>query len=343
MSLRQSNFELLRIIAILFVMILHADFYALSGPSADEIITNPIDSALRILFQAICIVAVNVFVMISGWFGINPSRKGFLNLLFQIFIYSIIVYIVAICTGYGSLSVDGIKSIFLATSSNWFIKAYILLYILSPVLNGFVENASKLVYLRVLVGFFIFQMIYGWFFSTSTDYIVGGYSPISFIGLYLLIRYVKIYKPKWTLWPVRIHILMWLVVIFSVTIVCITPPLVFGAKYSTIYGYNLLNYISPTTIIAALLMILITSKIQIENSLINRLASSSFAVYLVFVNPHILSVYGCCFRTLHHKYQGVSYWIIVLGIVIVLYMIVAFFDTVRLKIWKLIYPQRRTE
>lgn len=68
---RQSNFELLRIIAILLVLILHADFYALEGPVANDIINSPTDSMLRILFQAITIVAVNVFVMISGWFGIN--------------------------------------------------------------------------------------------------------------------------------------------------------------------------------------------------------------------------------------------------------------------------------
>lgn len=329
---RQSNFELLRIIAILLVLILHADFYALEGPVANDIINNPTDSMLRILFQAIAIVAVNVFVMISGWFGINPSKKGFLNLIFQILFYSTLIYIGAVCFKFVPFTIKGMKDLILATSSNWFIKAYLQLYILSPVLNCFVKQASKSEFELVLIGFFVFQTIYGWLFPSSTYYIAGGYSPISFIGIYLLARYVRIHCPKWTRRPVRTYCITYLIMILCITAICFTPPMYIGIR--TMYVYNLFTYVSPTTIGVALLMILITSKLTINSSIVNRLASSSFAVYLVFVNPNILKSYGNFFKVLHNEFQGVYYWLITLGIVILLYIVVACFDTIRLIIWK---------
>lgn len=329
---RQSNFELLRIIAILLVLILHADFYALEGPSAADIITTPTDSMLRILFQAIAIVAVNVFVMISGWFGINPSKKGFFNLIFQILFYSTLIYVGAICFKFVPFTIKGMKDLILATSSNWFIKAYLQLYILSPVLNCFVKQASKSEFELILVGFFVFQTIYGWLFPASTDYIAGGYSPISFIGIYLLARYVRIHRPKWMRCSIRIYCITYLIMILCITTICFAPPVCMGIR--TMYAYNLFTYVSPTTIGVALLMILITSKLNINNSFVNRLASSSFAVYLVFVNPNILKSYGNFFKVLHDECQGVYYWLMTLGIVILLYIVVACFDTIRLIIWK---------
>lgn len=48
---RDSNFELLRIIAILLVLVLHADFLSLEGPYPSEIVESPLDSFLRIFFR----------------------------------------------------------------------------------------------------------------------------------------------------------------------------------------------------------------------------------------------------------------------------------------------------
>ena len=40
---------------------------------------------LRMLFESLAIVCVNVFVLISGWFGIRPKWKSVTNFLFQVF------------------------------------------------------------------------------------------------------------------------------------------------------------------------------------------------------------------------------------------------------------------
>lgn len=222
---RESNFELLRIVAILLVLILHADFFALEGPYAEEIVNQPIDSSLRILFQAISVVCVDVFVMISGWFGIRPSIKGFCNLLFQIAFYLVLIYLLALVTGNAKLSTNGMLDLLLATPSNWFLKAYICLYLFAPVLNLFTQHVSRKGFGQFLVLFFIFQTIYGWIFAKSTSYIQGGYSPISFMGLYLLARYIRIHKPIWSIYPIKKYIICYLIVIVFVTVICVTPPI----------------------------------------------------------------------------------------------------------------------
>lgn len=78
--------EILRILAMLMVLIIHADFLSLGGPTtrpsgADELV----NSLTRTWIEMLGMVAVNVFVLISGWFGIKASLRGACNFLFQVF------------------------------------------------------------------------------------------------------------------------------------------------------------------------------------------------------------------------------------------------------------------
>jgi surface polysaccharide O-acyltransferase-like enzyme len=73
---RLSNFELLRIIAMAMIVLLHCNNWMIGNVAAQDVTDNPYGSFWRILAQQICIVGANVFVMISGWFGIKPKVKG---------------------------------------------------------------------------------------------------------------------------------------------------------------------------------------------------------------------------------------------------------------------------
>ena len=301
---RESNFELLRIIAILMVLIIHADFLSVGGPDATTIINDPLNSGLKIVFQTITIIAVNVFVTISGWFGINPSKKGIGNLLFQTGYYLIVVYVIVLLCGFTAINYQGIKDLILVTSGNWFVKAYILLYILAPVLNYFVAHSSKQLFRKVLIFFFIFQSIYGWIFPSSTDWFNGGYSTILFIGLYLLARYMNLYRPNFLFKRRTNDYLLIIFIILFVPTICIVPAFM---GFNTVLGYNFLTYVSPTVILMAAAIIALFSKIHFKSTIINRLAMSSFAVYLVYVNPNILPLYRKAFAYLYSLNGGILY------------------------------------
>ena len=82
-KVRQSNVELLRIITMILVMIVHANFRALSAPTVADAVTTPTSVFLRFLTESFSIICVNVFVLISGWFGIHFNWKRFMEFLFQ--------------------------------------------------------------------------------------------------------------------------------------------------------------------------------------------------------------------------------------------------------------------
>lgn len=81
--MRLSNFELLRLISMFMVLIVHSNFQALGTPTSTDLLQTPTISTLRIILQSLTLVCVNIFILISGWFGIRFSYKGTLQLLFQ--------------------------------------------------------------------------------------------------------------------------------------------------------------------------------------------------------------------------------------------------------------------
>lgn len=85
---RQSNIELLRIAAMLLILVLHANFFALGAYEPEDFKTDPLPTATRILFEQAAIYAVNLFVLISGWFGIRTKTKSLTALMFQYAFFS---------------------------------------------------------------------------------------------------------------------------------------------------------------------------------------------------------------------------------------------------------------
>ena len=159
---RDSNMELLRIIAMFLVLVVHADFFSLGAPTTTEISENEVSSLTRIAIQAISIGCVNMFVLLSGWYGIRPKLVGFCNFIFQCLFYLIGIYIICLLFNLSSFNLQGIAGCLLLLKWNWFIRAYILLYILSPVLNAFVSSATERQYRVILLSFFSFQTVYSW-------------------------------------------------------------------------------------------------------------------------------------------------------------------------------------
>lgn len=322
---RESNIELLRIIAMFLVLIVHSDFFSLGAPSVVDIRMNFTDSFLRVFFQSLSIACVDIFVFISGWFGIKPKVRGLCSYIFQCLFFLIGIYIVCLVAGISSFSIMGIRGCFAATPLNWFIKAYLLLYILSPVLNAFVHSASRTQFKSLLIAFYLFQFTYGWVFSSSTSFIQDGYSTISFIGLYLLARYLRLYRPTFTnlKWSTDLIVVLSLVV--GTTILYFISPEV---------GNRFLNYISPTTILISIFSILAFTKFSINSKFVNWCAGSSFAVFLLHTNPNIIWHFQAMCVRLHSYLSPLYYWGGLVVILLIIFMLAIVLDQFRILVWK---------
>ncbi len=152
---RESNTELLRIIAMLGIMILHADFFALGFPQRDDCIDFPFTSFLKFLIESVFIISVNVFVLISGYYGIRPKINSFLSFCFQILFFNTFFFLLfSLIIPEDAFCWSGISSIFMLDSRFWFVKAYIFLYLLAPVLNSFSSCSNKSYFQLLLISFF---------------------------------------------------------------------------------------------------------------------------------------------------------------------------------------------
>lgn len=126
---RASNIEILRIIAMFFILFIHANFWSLGEPTIDEMAANPLATWCRTLFESAGIIAVNCFVFISGWFGINFKLKGLVSFLFQSSFFYIGTTVILIMVGMCDL--NKLVLIRMTFADNWYIMSYVLLLSLS--------------------------------------------------------------------------------------------------------------------------------------------------------------------------------------------------------------------
>lgn len=279
-SQRHSGIEVLRLLSMFFVLLLHANYVSFGELTSDSVAVNPLNSFARIYLEQFTIIAVNVYVLISGWFGIKSTKKGLLNILLQVLFYTLVIIGVGLSLGKVEMSSEMLSQIFVVGKSYWFVVSYVLLYILAPVLNAFVQNSSEGLFRKVLISFFVFQSVYGWF--AGVEFFATGYSAMSFIGLYLLSRYVRLYIPKLLEVKSAFYVLGLMLSVFVV------------AYYSYIrlsHGHNFswdyLAYNFPLNILNALLLLLVFVKLDFRNKWINYCSSSCLAVYLIHVSPYV--------------------------------------------------------
>ena len=321
---RNSNIELLRIIAMAMILGLHVNFLAIGFPSTQDITYSPLQSFIRLFAEYLCIVGVNVFVLISGWFGINYKPKGLCSFLFQSLFFSLTIYILFAVTGEVELNRLNIMSSFLLyKNAYWFVWAYLVLYIMAPMLNAFIEKSDKQTLKRFLVLFFVIQTIVSIF--TSNSFYKAGYDPLSFIGLYLLARYFRLYREN-----KRKHLYAFIFSIcaFLNTLACFLPPF-FGINNSLAISISYM-YTNPLNIIGALSLLLFFTNLDIKSKAVNYVATSCFAVYLFHQHFCISDYYVNTAKTLYNNFSGFAYIAHITTLFIAVYIISIILDRIRI-------------
>lgn len=327
---RQSNFEILRILAMFLVLVVHASFWAHGMPTIQDFEDSPLSTFTLTLFQSIAIVCVNVFVLISGWFGIKPSIKGFSSFIFQCIYFVLAIYAIAILFGWSHFSIITlISKILCKQSSYWFILAYIALYIIAPVLNKFSETATQSEYKYTLIAFFTFQTILGW--SGTAKFIEMGYSCFSFIGLYLLSRYIRIYGIG------KLNSRGGSMYVCSI----ILNTLFFYIATRFGFNYTYFAYINPLVIIGSVGLLLFFNNIKVStNKFINFIAKSAFAVYLFHCNGDIFErIFKSIVTNIYSDYSGLTCISMIFCFLIVIFAVSILIDQPRKWLWKLLSSQ----
>ena len=328
---RDSNIEILRIVAMLLVLIVHACFLSIGKPTQDEIFMSPIPISLRFLTESLSDICVNIFIFISGWFGIRSKNKRFLELIFQVWFMSIALYVIFWILGReGSWSLQRWINIFIYFNGNWFVLSYIVLYIISPLLNSFAENTPRSRFKDLLIAFFVAQTIFG--FIYNTNFFSYGYSPLSFIGLYLLARYIRLYPNRWTVKSKWFDIGMYLCTSFLTMLCAMTYTITTGKTDRLFYAYT-----SPLIIIGAIYFFLCFSKIKFQSKSVNWVASSAFAVFLLHTDPIFFMPYYL--GPIRRWFYGETLAMFIVNTsvrILCVFVIAIFIDKIRIAVWNFI-------
>ena len=267
--------------------------------------------------------------MISGWYGIRPKLKRFCEFIFQVLFFGIVIYLVLRVLRLTEVWGIGDWASFLFFRRDiWFVNAYIILYCLSPVLNLFAEQASHKQFQVTLVVFFLLMFFFG--FIKSDDFFSHGYSPLAFIGIYLLARYVKMYPNKYTVMNKYADMS-----VYVVATLLTTGLATFAVRYSILDPWTPYAYSSPLVIIASLYFLLFFTKISFHHAVVNWIASSVFAVYLFHADPVIL--YPYYLKPIGLWYAEESLFPFLFHVVLlmtVVFIVSILLDKIRLLLWE---------
>lgn len=320
---RQSNIELLRVFAMFLVMFGHTYLRFHPFPQAELISHHPIQSFLNVMSGCLSTMGVGIFIAISGWFGIKFRRRGLAYYLFLVFFTLWSIYGLAIVFNHAKLNSDGIKISLSFFEGYWFVIGYLGLYIISPILNTFINHASKRQFLMVLLAYFLFQSYYSWLTAWYNYY--SGYSIFLFSGIYLTAAYFHKYPIVW------VEKYSWKLLLMVILLMSIVATFSLW-KYD--HAARQIRDDNPMVIIACILLLLCFNKMRFQSRFVNWLATSCFAVYLIHFSPF---VYPHLMRVLHAVYvqnDGLANCVLFLFCLSAVYLCCTLYDQIRVMAWK---------
>ena len=280
---RDSSIELLRIMAMFLVLIDHSGYMSINPPSNEEAFSAPMLSFARYGSQSFSSICVNVFVLISGWFGIKTRFSRITELLFQCYFICFVSYFVLLVIGLTTpMSISSWVN-FLVLGDLWFVCAFLLLYLMAPMMNMFIESLTQKQFRYFLLAFLTIQFMHG--FVIQFGWFDKGMSPLTLISLYLIGRYMCMYPNRFTTMSRWIDVLIYLIVSTSGAVLTF-----FSVRHGA-EGYRFFSYASPTIIVASVYFFLFFTKISFRSRIINWIAASAFAVYVLNCEGHFWSFY----------------------------------------------------
>ncbi len=256
MKERQSNIEALRVIAMTFIVLWHVSIHAQKG----ELPTHN-------YIGAITITGVNLFLLITGYFGLKLRWSSFLNIVAIVVFYTALS--IVLNTGIFGIkpTLGNIVQVFapMSFTQYWFVGCYFILMLLSPAINFVAENTNRKQYLYILGILLYLSCISGLLFKNKIN--INGFCAMHFITMYWVGNAIKKFDVKEFL-KTKYFIAIYSIATLSIFV---TKELNIGT-----YSYN-----NPLLIIAATSLFCIVAKQKFTSNGINWLAQFMFPVYLL--------------------------------------------------------------
>lgn len=289
---RKSNLDLLKVVATIMILILHYLNGSIGGALKETTDATSNYYIIRYV-ESFCIVAVNCFVLITGYFMINKKMiriNKAINLILISLFYSIIFYLTSVLLKINIFKFDDLlTSLMVMYNPKWFIVAYIGLFLLIPYLNKIILGMNNYQYRKFLILLIIILSIIPTMFP-KVCYNDNGYGILSFILIYFIGGYLKLYyqPQKSKVYYLAIYILC--AILTSILAI------------NNVLEYNWWNYNSIVNIIGSMSLFLFFLKFGFKSKIIDYLATFSLSIYIIHTD---LSIRTFVYRTL---FKCDKYW-----------------------------------
>lgn len=314
---RSGNIELLRIVIMFMILVLHANHATFMPPKA------PLSSVgiARNFLESLTYVPVNIFVLITGYFGTKFKLRKIAILLYQcafaVIPISLILLLTQIC------KCDSILGMIMSFNflCYWFIIAYIGLIICSPILNLVLKSLSKRQLFILLCLLYLFFGIGDYVHLQSTAITTnGGYSTLWFCILYLIGGYISKFNPFTT---IRSWEWFHIYIVCAIALTFISMPIAFLG----------ISYDNPFTLIASIALFMSFIKLNVNNDKILFVASGTTMVYLLNTHPLIFPIFKKHILGLYDRYPLLEFILYTICYLLLFFVCSVLYDKLREFTW----------
>lgn len=292
--------DLLKIVCMLMIVTLH---FISHGGMGTHFPQGSVGYFAVQLLRSACICAVNVFILISGYFLIGKKGlniKRLLSIVLVIWFYAWGCFILTRIFGIAQYGFkETITSLFpISFKLYWFPTCYLCMYILSPFLNSFLERLSKKAYASFVLLLFLLLSVWNELVPTSDPLnVVGGYSIAWFLFLYCLAGFIRLHGEGFCKnWSSRRWLLLFLLSVFAIFAVDAVLALL-STKIPLIVEYGLARhfsrYCSILVLAESVCLFMLFKSISVNGVGLQKgiitVSSLTFGVYLLHDNANIRS------------------------------------------------------
>jgi hypothetical protein len=286
---RNSSLELLRIISMFLIVMHHYSYHGNFSINREIFSWNTYYVDVLVMGGKI---GVNCFVLISAYFMLETKYKidKLIKLMLQVFFYSLLFLIIYLMSNKSSPMIYKVRSVFpFSLNAYWFASTYFLLFLVTPLLNICINNISNKQHkyfigilfiiwslIPTCLGFLPKQRVTGASFSS-----LGWFIYLYFVATYLKKYYdfEKISKAKYLIFIGIVLFFILLLKVMIITQLKVKIPFFHNVRIYNCYAMNdVLVFFISLFLFGGFL------KLELHNQFINKMASTTFGIYLIHEN-----------------------------------------------------------
>ena len=324
---RNWGIDLLRVVLAIFIAMNHIIGQGISVLDEELYTSNVL---VYSIIQIVSNPAVNIFFLVSGFYGINIKLNKIFSLISMVYCWGILCSFLGVCTNIISIR-QCFFLIVLPFERYWFIVAYFFLCFISKYVNISLENMT-IKELHIMLGVFsAFEIVQGFLFNGA---IYGdGFSCIHALYMYCVGHVIKVNINKIDQMKNRV----WLCILGNGVLII---GMFFVIKLKTLewFANRLYSYNNPLVIMQAVLSFILFEWVG-RTYKVNNWAKKMLSFFRVAVLPVYMITESHWFKDVGYitivnclyDYNRLSCLILLLWVIVIV-MLCSLIEQIRLRI-----------